>query len=356
MLRDDQTKRPIFLSIILSLALSAAGAAQNAITHLEFAESPDSGSDTTRTLQSLLKVQGTAGLCPDAVYLLTHYGDREELFRRENQRAIDNPMITQTWRYCSAFSAGGGDSVVMGRNWDNQNVGSIVVSLYRPPNGYSSISFCRAIDLGFPFNMDLENVKSGELGARLLLAPFYAMDGVNEHGLAVAVTGVKQTTVTAETGEEPVFVTFLIRRILDEARTVEEAASLVQRLVPFDLDKNSLNGHFYVADSSGTSAVLEYAQDQWRQVRADGSWQVVTTKPVYNVPDASLRERCWRYRSMSESLESASGNVDWEAGMRILRDVAQEGTTWSVVYVLGTREAYFSVYQDWGTVYHLGGL
>lgn len=79
----------------------------------------------------------------------------------------------------------------------------------------------------------------------------------------------------------------------------------------------------------------------------------MTTKPIYNVLDASLRERCWRYRSISETLDKTKGNVDWKASMKILQDVTQKGTTWSVIYSLLTKEMYFSVYQEWDNIYHL---
>jgi hypothetical protein len=77
---------------------------------------------------------------------------------------------------------------------------------------------------------------------------------------------------------------------------------------------------------------------------------------VYNVPETDLRERCWRYRSISESLEKAGGKIDWKAGMKILRDVRQNGTTWSVVYSPTTKDIYFSVYQEWDTIYHIRGF
>jgi predicted choloylglycine hydrolase len=284
---------------------------------------------------------------------LTHVGDREDIFQKENQEAIDNPLINQTWRYCSIFSSANENSVVMGRNWDNQNVGSIIVSLYHPTDGYSSISFTRAIDMGIPLNIDLEQIKSSDLGRNLLLAPFYAYDGINEHGLSVAIAGVKQTTHKSKSDKELVFVSFLIRKILDHAKNTEEAANLVEKYVPFDIDKNSLNAHFFVVDSSGRSVILEYAQDQWRKIYGDKSWQVLTTRPIYNVSDADLRDKCWRYRSISETLANTEAGVDWKAGMNILRDVEQKGTTWSVVYSPPKKELYFSVYQKWDTIYHL---
>lgn len=343
----------VFFVTTLLLTTSKLVSADDNIVDLKFAQPGVLDSDTLRTLRSLVKVQGAGGLCQDGLYLMTHYGDREEIFERENRIAIDNPLKHNTWRFCSVFSAATENSVVMGRNWDNQNVGSIIVSSYHPPGGYSSISFSRAIDMGFPLNVDLEQIKSTEYGNKLLLAPFYAMDGINEHGLAIAVAGVRQTTHVLQSDKQPVFITFLIRKILDKAKNIEEAVALADKVIPFDLDQNSLNGHFIVVDSSGRSVILEHDRDRWRQIHPDKSWQVLTTKPVYNVSDSSLREKCWRYRSISEALEKAEGRVDRSGGMKILRDVEQKGTTWSVVYSLPTKELYFSVYQKWDTIYHV---
>jgi penicillin V acylase-like amidase (Ntn superfamily) len=306
-------------------------------------------------LQSLVKVQGTGQFCQDGLYLMTHFGDREDIFQKENKKFINHPYIDETWRHCSVFSTTTESSVIMGRNWDNQTVGSIIISLYQPPKGYSSISFCRSIDLGFG-HKDLEQYTSSIFGSKLLLAPFYAMDGINEHGLTLAVAGLRQTTHRHTDDGQLVFVPFLIHKILDQAKTIEDAVNLVEKFIPFDLDKNSLNGHLIVADASGRSVILEYDQDQWRKMYRDKTWQVLTTKPIYNVSDADLRDQCWRYRSISETLEKTNGNVDWKAGMSILRDVAQKGTTWSVIYSATTKDLYLSIYQNWDKVYHLKGF
>jgi hypothetical protein len=171
MLFNKQNEKIPFLTLILLLFISGFASAQDKIIDLEFVQPPVSESDTFRTLQSLIKVQGTGQFCEDGLYLMTHFGDREDLFQKENQKAIENPLINQTWRHCSIFSAATDSAAMMGRNWDNQNVGSIIVSLYYPPKGYSSISFCRSIDLGFG-HKDLEKHKSSIFGSKLLLAPF----------------------------------------------------------------------------------------------------------------------------------------------------------------------------------------
>ena len=344
----------VFLALIFSLLLSVPAAAQDKPVELQFAPGPAAGTDAARTLQSLVKVRdigeqyATGGL-----YLLTHYGDRNELFEKENQKTMDHAWINDTWRFCSAFCAAGGPGAVMGRNWDNQNVGSIILNLTRPTGGYASVSFSRAIDLGFPLNMDLEQIRESPWGERLLLAPFYVMGGINEHGLAVENPGVRQAAVKPMSGREFVFQTYLIRKILDGAKTIEEAVGIAEKHVAFDLDTNSLNAHLFIADASGRSVVLEYEQDQWRKVYREKSWQALSNKPVYNVPDEALRTKCWRYKGMADALEKADGRIGWPAGMQILRNVSQKSTTWSVVYLLPAKELYFSVYQNWASVYHL---
>jgi hypothetical protein len=79
---------------------------------------------------------------------------------------------------------------------------------------------------------------------------------------------------------------------------------------------------------------------------------VLTNKPVYGVPDAKLREQCWRFEGLAEALEGTKGNMDWRAGLKMLRDASQKGTTWSVDYALPNRQLYFSVYQNWETIDH----
>jgi hypothetical protein len=344
----------VLLAVALFLLIPAGWAAQDKIVELKFAQPPSAESDAARTLASLVKVRdigeqyATGGL-----YLMTHFGDREDLFRKENQKAIDHPLIGETWRACSIFSTKIHDRLIMGRNWDNQNVGSIIVSLYRPAERYASVSFTRAIDMGFPLNMDLEDIASSPIGSRLLLAPFYAYDGLNEKGLAAAVAGVGQITLKPQPNKQRVFDPYLIRKILDCAKTVDEAVGIAEEYVPFDVDENSLNAHFYVVDASGRSVILEYDGKQWQKIYGQRPWQVLTNKTVWGVDDAILREKCWRYKRISETLERTVGDIDWRAGLKLLQDVTQKGTTWSVVYSPTARDLFFSVYQTWSVIYHL---
>jgi hypothetical protein len=96
-------------AIVLFFMLCACSSTQEQIVEVKFAEPPASDSDLSRTLESLATVRGIGEqYATGGIYLITHLGDRDELFRKENQRRIDHPMIEDIWRLCSAFSARGG--------------------------------------------------------------------------------------------------------------------------------------------------------------------------------------------------------------------------------------------------------
>lgn len=321
---------------------------------VSFLAAPAIGTDREKTLKSVLRLRDVSEkYATGGLYLITQVGDREARFEKENEELLRHPWIGQPWRFCTIFSAKDGDSPIFGRNWDNQNVGSVVVSRYRPSGGYASVSFTRAIDLGFPLNVRLDEMAATPFGDRLLLAPFYAYDGMNEKGLFAGVTGVSQSKTGPKPGARKVFAGYLVRLILDHCRTVEEALELVKGFVPFDLDERSVNAHFLVADASGRSVVLEYSGDAWRKTFPKGSRQVLTNKVVTDVPEPVLRKRCWRYRTAAGELEKSDRGLGWRRAMQILKDVSQSGTTWSVVYLPKSADIVFSVYQDWDRVYRL---
>jgi hypothetical protein len=328
--------------------------AQNEPILLKFPLISAGKNDTAEITCSLDKIRGNdRTYSVGGLYLITHTGDREKIFLEENQNLIDDPWIGKPWRFCSVFAASSESLKIAGRNWDNQNVGSVIVNLCYPDNGYASVSFSRAIDLGFGENLDLKKFQSTPFGDKLNLAPFYAMDGVNEHGLMVAITGLKETKVDNPERKDKIFITYLIRKLLDQTKTVPEAVRLANKFAPFDLNQDVLNGHLFISDASGQSVVLEYIENRWQKIVSDESWQVLSTKPVYGVSEFQRKEDCWRYKAMSEALENSGGQLDWHSGMQILKDVHQIGTTWSVIYVLSTREIYFTVYQDWQEVYYI---
>ncbi len=344
-------------TLILSVLILQSGFAKGQIIDINFAEIKGIGTQNEQTLTSIVKVRGISEqYATGGLYLMTHSGTLDDLFQKENQKLIDHPRIEQPWRFCSIFCTTTENGIVIGRNWDNQNVGSIIVNLYKPNNGYASVSFSRAIDMGFPLNVDLENMAKTSFGERLLVAPYYAYDGMNEKGLCAMVTGINSTKILQREGKELLSISYIVRKLLDNTKTVDEAVKLVENYIPFDITPAEINTHFLVSDRSGKSVILEFQDNEWKKTYPEKKWQIMTNKVIYQVPDSQLRKKCWRYNSIASTLDKTNGNINWNGGMQMLKDVSQDGTTWSVIYLPNRNELYFSVYQSWDKIYHINGF
>jgi hypothetical protein len=144
--------------------------------------------------------------------------------------------------------------------------------------------------------------------------------------------------------KETIFVTHLIRKILDGAKNLDEAATIANNYNVFDNGVGTISHHLLVADAWGNSAVLEFNQGAFQIVEDSTASQVLTNIPVYGRPVSQLRALCWRYRSAYDALEAAAGDVDWGEAMGILQSVSlsfpQAATVWSAVYDLKARGVY----------------
>lgn len=180
------------------------------------------------------------------------------------------------WTYgagCSAFAANTPDGkYIMGRNFDyahgNEPIAAALVRT-APEGKLRSISLVDGYWIGYRqnlyhsfsttvegFNKDKKQDLSYIMGF-----PYLLMDGMNEAGFAICVlhldgkptqqnnTGCKMTT------------TVLMRYLLDNARSVDEAVKMLNEVDLHVPDGNG-NYHFYVADASGKHAVLEYVWDE----------------------------------------------------------------------------------------------
>ena len=111
--------RSIFLFCIFVVSTFVQGQ----IIDVNFTKIQGVDTDQAKTLKSIVKARDISEqYATGGLYLMTHYGTLDELFQKENQKLINHPWIEQTWRFCSIFSTPTEDGVVIGRNWDNQNV------------------------------------------------------------------------------------------------------------------------------------------------------------------------------------------------------------------------------------------
>lgn len=332
------------LVILLVTAVWSLGCTQVDVGHLEFNRINTSEADSIRTLKSLQKV--------DDLFMMTYYGDYDLLLDGMNERIIK--YGTQAVKRlegegggCSMFAALG-DLILYGRNFDNPDCGALV-SMYCPSDGFASIGFSRMNDFGFDENEDptLLPLNKRQL---LLNAPFFTPDGMNECGVAVALAALRSTRIRLDENKKSLFITCLVREILDHARNIDESVSIIKKYNVFDNDINTVSHHLLISDASGRSVIVEYSDGEWRVMSNEKSWQVITNSPLYNVSEESRKSDCWRYKKLDEKLGKVNGNIMWEEGMELLESVSVKGTQWSTICDLKRREIYISLYRDFNRI------
>jgi len=218
---------------------------------------------------------------------------------------------------CSVFASFNGSDVVFGRNYDfhymsKEHSGSY---LTRPKDSYSSVG-----------NSDIFVGRE---------------DGVNEKGLAVAMTGVRPKIV-----KPGVNFALATRCVLDKCANVEEGLRILSG-AHFLTTNNYL-----LADKGGNMAVVEASPDKVKVRRPEeGNTFIVCTNQFMHPEMLEMenqKERPLdsmnRYTTIYEAIKQRSGIINVKTAQKILSDhdgyvcshieSIQLGTLWSVVATL----------------------
>jgi len=224
---------------------------------------------------------------------------------------------------CTSFAAVKAEGgVVFGRNFDWKHRASLL--LYTdPPGGYASVSM---VDL---FYLGLEGMQSIPWSDRavLLATPYAAIDGMNECGVAIAQNAVPRRNTPKDPNKPTLLNSQIVRLVLDRAKDVNDALTLIQ---DYNVEFVGNPVHFHIADASGDSAIVEYLDGGINIVRRDESWQV-STNYLFS---EEIQPDCWRYNKATEMLAAAQGTLAADEPMRLLEQVKQGSTVWSIVYGL----------------------
>ncbi|MFG2100232.1 linear amide C-N hydrolase [Micromonospora echinaurantiaca] len=228
---------------------------------------------------------------------------------------------------CSLFVAAGDPGrPLFARNFD-WDANPAMVLRTDPPDGYASIS---VVDMSY---LGVAADPAGD--RRLLNAPLLPFDGMNERGLAVGLAADDGARADRDRAKPTVGSVRILRLVLDQAATVDEAVAVFHRYnVDFD---GGPPLHYLIADATGASVVVEFTDGRLRVERGSGGWQALTNVPVAGVPEQRRRED-HRYRVIAEALSRTGGVADAPAAHGILTDVRQGHTRWSVTYGLRSGE------------------
>ncbi len=279
-----------------------------------------------RSMASLRRVDGYP------LYVMRYYGDYG--FSRFLQQVtawgptrLPDLALGDAWA-CTGFAAAnptGG--AIMGRNFDWRNRQALLL-FTDPPGAYASVSMVDTTYLGFP----REHPSWADRRA-LLGAPYLPFDGMNERGLAVSMMAVPRARDRYDPQRVTIGEIQAIRLMLDYAATVEEAVAL---LADYTVSFDEPPIHYFVADASGHSAVIEYLDGEMIVQREEQPWQVSTNFILAEATLTGADSGCWRYNLAYTRLEEGQGILSQTDAMSLLQDTAQPNTMWSVVYHMGS--------------------
>lgn len=334
-------RKLLILFIILVWGISCA---QKQVVEINFNSIESSEADSIRTLKS---IQKTGNL-----YMMTYYGDYDNLLDKVDQQIINSGFesvrnLKGNKFECSMFTAFG-EAKLYGRNFDNPECG-VLMSIYHPTDGYASIGFSRMNDFGLK-NGENPTLLPLEKRRLLLNATFFTPDGMNEKGVAVALAALRSVKIKVDKNKKSIFITRLVREILDHAQDVDEAVTIIKKYNIYDSGVDQLSHHLLISDPSGRSVIVEYSGDDWQVMPNKNNWQAITNSPLYKISEGSRKKACWRYQSLSDQLKNKNGIFNWQEGMDILKSVSVEGTQWSTICDMKKKEIYISIYRDYTNI------
>ncbi len=244
-----------------------------------------------------------------------------------------NPPITPApAQYgCSALTARTPEnSVLMGRNFDFSSATGMVLHTI-PKHGYETITTFNVEFFGFGNDWLPEGFVNQYMA---LSGLFFALDGINEKGLAVADLMAGDEAVThQDTGKPAMTTTSAICYLLKNAATVDEALELLR-----GIDMNSDIGsahHSAISDASGKSVVVEYVDNEIVVVDSPAVTNHYLCEQKRNV---GLYEGDHRYDFLCRQYEEAGGTMDLRQLTTAIASVSQPpaqgdrlGTAWTMV-------------------------
>ena len=234
---------------------------------------------------------------------------------------------------CSSFIARNEKGeVLFGRNFDYSYAPSVVVHT-NPRNGFASLSVS---DLAFAgYRRSTVPQKNGitKESFFMLAAPYVTEDGMNEKGVAMSIL----TTPTADApridGAPTLNTLTMVRMVFDKASSVDEAVEMMKK---YNINWYDTNCHFFIADASGKSVVVEYY---------DGELHAIETRAVTNFDIHNNGKTGGtgfdRYNTIEQTLDENDGILSEEQAVDLLsRSVVRGRNQWMSLYNLTTGEVY----------------
>lgn len=240
---------------------------------------------------------------------------------------------------CTTFNAvsPSGDRL-FARNFDYMDSPAMTVWTH-PEDGYASVSTVSLYLLGYGGSFLPNDLLTSML---TLLAPYIPVDGMNEKGLSIGVLELETPETFQQTDKKDITTTAIIRHVLDNAATVDEAVAIFKEYDMHDLLGVGCTYHYQIADASGDTAIIEYVNGEPTVLKPNETGTLVATNfwlsEGVDDPDGAGYDR---YDTARQMLSEKNGIVTEKEAMEILDATHLENaglhgyicsTLWSVVY------------------------
>jgi hypothetical protein len=260
---------------------------------------------------------------------MQYYGSYDTAMALVPRRDAESSAVPD-WA-CSLFAAlGDSNARQYGRNFDWQFSPALLL-FTDPPDAYASVSM---VDVAYLFEDDqvgrLDELSTVER-VPLLESPAWPFDGMNENGLVVGMAAVPESEMPNEVNKTTISSLGVIREMLDHAVDVDQAVDI---LASHNIDwAGGPALHYLLADRTGQSVLVEFDAGRMVVLESEDLWHAATNHLRIRLgPDAPAP--CARYRTIESTLQSSDGQLDASQAMKLLDQVAQPSTQWSVVYGL----------------------
>ncbi len=264
---------------------------------------------------------------------------------------IDKHLITDQPRNsdpralgCGAFIARNPEGdILFARNMDCECAIPMRI-LIKEKDNIHSIAFLSMAELDW----DENTFHTLEEDTKLTLAaPYSPLDGMNEYGLAVASLTDAGAVYPTQNKTTLLDLT-LPRLILNKAKTVEEALQLAGQYNLFYIVAPS---HYLIADSTGSSAVIEFVNGRMVTIEKEKEFQVVTNFRLYDNPD-HIGFGKDRYDNLDQELEKRNGIITEKEALDLLKkNVIPGDEQWSAVYNLTRRKVLITFSREYDCIY-----
>ena len=219
--------------------------------------------------------------------------------------------------------------VMMGRNFDFTSAVGVVLHTV-PDRGYETITTFNVAFFGFGEDYKPEGFTNQYLALSSL---FFALDGINEKGLAIADLMAGDTIQTHQhTGKPDLTTTAAISYLLKNAANVDEALTLLRGI---DMHSDIGSAHHYaMADASGRHVVVEYVDNERVVVESPALANHYLSEAKLNV---GLIEGDDRYDRLCQRFEASGGVMNEQQLTEAIAAVSQPeqkgflGTAWTMV-------------------------